>query len=109
MHAKPPDGSTTDRASAITEWIRVHERTIRRATVWLQLATGLFLVALGCWLGKTPFELILGGSRTSGQIVRFEYVTSTSTRTRPYSAFHPVVEFAVDGQRIQFQDRFGSA
>jgi hypothetical protein len=108
MTGKKPNVSSTDRAGAIDGWIRVHGQTIRRVTLWLQLATGVFLLALGCTLGRTPFELILGGSRTSGQVVRFEYVTSTSTRTRAYSAFHPIVEFTVDGRRIQFQDRFGS-
>jgi hypothetical protein len=108
MNEKPPNGSFTDRASAIQGWIRVHERSMRGAIVWLQLATGLFLVAFGCYFGRTPFALIRDGSRTSGLIVRFEYVTSKGTSTRAYSAFHPVVEFTVDGRRIQFQDRFGS-
>lgn len=92
----------------IDAWIRSNATKVRRISHWLQVVTGLVLVALAWQFGKAPVALLAGGSRATGEIVRFEEVTSASGRRPAHSAFHPVVEFTVSGQRVQFRDRWGS-
>jgi hypothetical protein len=113
MNENPSEEASTDIAKKITEWIRVNGPRIPRTIRWVQIATGIFLVGLAVHIGKVQFDLIREGIRTSGQIVRFEYVSSSMSDARGLrpstSAFYPIVEFKVDGRSVQFRDRFGSA
>jgi hypothetical protein len=78
---------------------------------WVQMAAGIFLVGLAWQIGKPQFELLREGVRTSGRIVRVDYLTPGSTRGfgGSWSAFYPVVEFSVAGRKLQFRDRIGSS
>jgi hypothetical protein len=109
----PAEGASADAATPVRAWIERNGARIRRATLWAQIATGMFLMGLGYRIGNVQFDLIREGVRTSGRIVRFEYVTYSTTGARgarsSTSAFHPIVEFEVDGRRVRFRDRIGSA
>jgi hypothetical protein len=76
---------------------------------WIQVAVALFLVALGVAIGHTQLGLIRAGARASGKVVAFETVSYGSGSRAGRSAFHPVVEFSVDGHVVRFQDHIGSA
>jgi hypothetical protein len=90
-------------------WTRVFGPRWQRALPWLQIATGAALMALAWHLGHEQFALLREGTRSAGRIVRFDQVTASSSSSRRYSAFHPVVAFEVDGRHIEFRDRIGSA
>jgi hypothetical protein len=113
MNENPSEEASTDMAKKISEWIRVNGPRIPRTIRWVQIATGIFLVGLAYHTGRVQFDLIREGIRASGHIVRFEYVTSSSSDARGMrpssSAFYPIVEFRVDGRSFRFRDRFGSA
>jgi hypothetical protein len=93
----------------IAEWVRRYGPKVQRAMPWVQVAVGLFLLALAWHMGHEQFELLRAGETTTGRIVRFEEVRSGSPGSRRYSAFHPVVEFEQAGRRRQFRDRIGSS
>jgi hypothetical protein len=109
MNENRSEEASTDIAKKITQWIRVNGPRISRTIHWVQIATGIFLVGLAYYTGKVQFDLIREGIRTSGQIVRFEYVTNSRGSRPSSSAFYPIVEFKVDGRSVQFRDRIGSA
>jgi hypothetical protein len=94
-------------------WTQEWGRRFVQALPWIQLAAGLFLVALAWQIGRTPFALLRGGARTTGQIVRFESAAMRMTAAPAIRAsttvFYPVVAFEAGGRRFEFRDRFGSA
>lgn len=108
MNEEPRPSAIASPAADMDAWIRLHAGKVRRILPWLQIATGAVLVAVAWHIGKTPITLMASGSRTTGEIVRFDYETSGPIYQRAYSALHPVVEFAAGSQRVQFRDRWGS-
>lgn len=100
-----------DLMHTVTDFFRFNNSSVQRIVPWLQIVTGSILIALAYFIGNLQFDLIRNGIRTTGKIVRFEYLTysmSSAHGFRSSSAFHPVVELKVDGQRVEFRDRIGS-
>ncbi|MBC5782331.1 DUF3592 domain-containing protein [Ramlibacter sp. USB13] len=96
-----------------TASIHVWGQRFARSLPWIQLATGLVLLALGAYLGRVPFELLRSGESAMGRVVRFDAISAASSAPSGIRAsstsFYPVVAFEADGRRVEFRDRFGSA
>ena len=92
-------------------WVDALGAAFVRSRRALQLATGLFLVLLGLYLGRVRIELMLDGARTSGRIVAYEQrlMPTSGTSGHHTLAFMPVVEFQAAARSVRFTDWLGSS
>ena len=92
-------------------WVDALGAAFVRSRRALQLATGVFLVLLGLYLGKARIELLLDGVRTTGRIVAYEQrlMPTSGTSTARTLAFMPVVEFQTAAHSVRFTDWLGSS
>ena len=91
-------------------WVDALGAAFVRSRRALQLATGLFLVLLGLFVGRMRIELMLYGARTTGRIVAYEprLMPKSGTSTNR-TAFMPVVEFQTGARTVRFTDWLGSS
>jgi uncharacterized protein DUF3592 len=83
-----------------------------RYTRVAQAVTGLFLLALGYYIGREHFHLITQGIRTQGTIVSYkqEYFAGNYLRASSSgsTAFMPIVKYQAGERVVQFKDWMGT-
>jgi uncharacterized protein DUF3592 len=96
----------------LSAWATNNKEKILRYTRVAQAVTGLFLMALGYYIGREHFHLIRAGVRTPGTIVgykeeyfRGDYSRASSSGT---TAFMPIVKFQAGDRVVQFKDWVGT-
>jgi Protein of unknown function (DUF3592) len=96
------------------EWVgRVlrNKAAVFRSLWILQLLVGIFLLAVGYYMGRGHLDLIRAGARAPGQVVghrQKQFVRSNWTSTST-TAFMPIVEFRAGSEVVRFTDWLGSS
>src|ERR1700720_4727244 len=90
-------------------WMTSNRATVFRYARFLQVITGLILLAASWTMGKTNFHLIRKGLRTQGRIVTYhqEYFPRSGTATFRSAGYMPVVEYRLEDRIVRFQDWLG--
>lgn len=98
--------------NGLAEWMTNNKEKVFRYARIAQAVTGLFLMALGYYIGREHFHLIREGVRAPGTIVGYkeEYFRGDYSRgsSSGSTAFMPVVKFQAGDRTIQFKDWVGT-
>jgi uncharacterized protein DUF3592 len=93
-------------------WAENNKEKMLRYTRMAEVATGVFLLCLGYFMGKDHFHLIRDGVRAQGMIVGYkqQYFRASSGRLgESFEAFMPIVDFQAGGQDVEFKDWMGTS
>jgi hypothetical protein len=96
----------------LAEWTTNNKAKVLRYMRYAQAFTGLFLLALGYYIGREHFHLIRGGVRAPGTIVGYKQEYFPGNYSRPSSsgttASMPLVKFQAGDRVVQFKDWMGT-
>lgn len=103
---------TVSAINRLVEWTTNNKAKVLRYTRVFQVVTGLFLLALGYYIGREHFHLIRKGVRAPGTIVGYKEEYFAGNYSRPsssgFTAFMPLVKYQAGNRVIQFKDWMGT-